>query len=194
MSDDEVVAATTAVFVVVYLVTLAIAYVVGALLMHFTFRRLGIASWRAWVPFVNYAAILQAGGYSGWWAAGLLVPGLNIVTVIFAYISYYRLGKGLKLDDTLNILSIIIGFWVIVVLVTKTPFDHRLTGVQTRQPEQLAAIAQGGLIDPATPAPGYGYPPPGQAQNPYGQQNPYGGPPPQISQNPYGQQNPYGPR
>lgn len=200
MSDEEAIGAATAIVVVVYLIAALVGYLVASVLLHFTFRKVGIASWRAWVPFANYAAVLQTGGYSGWWAAGMLVPGLNLVTLVFMCISYYRLGKGLKMDDAVNILGIVVGFWCIVALVTRHPFDHRITGVRTRQPEQLAAIARGGLVDPVAGPAGYGYarapqsgpppqwgppPQPGQPQNPWSQRNPYG-------QDPYGGPNPHG--
>lgn len=202
MDQNESVAAL--IVAIIYLVSILIGYLISSLLLHHVFKKLGIAQWRAWVPFANSAAVLQAGGNSGWWAAGLLVPGLSIVTVVFLILSYYRLGKGLRIDDTLNVISAVLGFWVIVVLITQRPFDHRFTGVQTRQPEQLAAIAAGGLIDPSVPAPGFsyghaprqqgyqGHPQPGYPQQQGYPQQP--GHPPQGPQNPYGgqQQNPFG--
>ena len=199
MSDEEAAGVALVFTLVIYLVTLAVVYVITGILFHFLFKKIGVRSWRAWVPLVNTAAILQVGGYSGLWALGILVPGLNIVTLVFAWISYYRVGKGLRLDDTLNIVGIVIGFWVILALAAGKPYDHRLTGVQTRQPDQLEEIAAGRLVNaPAGGmAPGQGHY--GQAQPQYGQpqygqpQQQYGQPQQQYGQPQYGEpQQPFG--
>ena len=191
MSDDELTGLTVAITAIVYAVVLGLAYLVGAILLHFLFRKIGVRPWRAWVPLLNNATLLQVGGYSGWLALCYLVPGVNLVAVVFTCIAYYRIGKGLRMEDVLNILGIVVGFWVIAALVAGKPYDHRLTGATTRQPDQLEEIAAGRLIDPTVtfhqpqpygqpPAQPYGRPPAqpyGYPQQPqqYGQQPPQSG-------------------
>ncbi len=173
-------AGITAVLVLVYLLIFAAAYVVTGLLYHFLFKKIGIQSWRAWVPIVNTYAILQAGGFNGWWALGVFVPGLNLVTVVFMIMSMFRIGRGLRIEDALNVIMIILGVWTIVVLIAGKPYDHRLTGARTQQPDQQLLISQGGLVNNVDPFPPYAAQTMGGA---YGHQQPgygtggYGAPP-----------------
>ncbi|MGD7707264.1 DUF5684 domain-containing protein [Microlunatus sp. Y2014] len=183
MTEDEAVGLTVVITMLVYLVAIVITYVITSVLLMMLFKKIGIKPFRAWVPFMNYAALLQVGGNSGWWAAALLVPGLNLVPAIFVLITYYKIGKGLRLDDTINLILVIIGFWIIYALVAGKSYDHRLTGVQTRQPDQLEEIAAGRLVA-ADVSPGYGQP---HQQQGYGQPQGYGQQPPQQG---YGQQPP----
>ena len=76
-----------------YLVAVIGRYVVGGLLLSRVFRRLGVEGWPAWVPVYNNWRMLELGGQPGWLALLVFIPGANIVSAVFLYISAHAIGK-----------------------------------------------------------------------------------------------------
>ncbi|WP_314505716.1 DUF5684 domain-containing protein [uncultured Microbacterium sp.] len=65
-------------------------YVWTALALSAVFRKSGERSWKAWVPFLNLATLLQLGGFSGWLVLLVLVPfaGQLVVWVLLIAACY----------------------------------------------------------------------------------------------------------
>lgn len=100
MTNDEA-ALTAGMFALVMLFTfvmVAVCYVVVALLMARIFKKAGVESWKAWVPFYNHWTLLELGGQKGFWAVLAIIPIVNIASAVFMYIAMYniglKLGKG----------------------------------------------------------------------------------------------------
>jgi Family of unknown function (DUF5684) len=66
-------AAVTA-FIMFILFFIVIAYVVTSLLVGKLFKKAGIESWIAWVPFYNSWKMLEMGGQAGYWAVLSIFP------------------------------------------------------------------------------------------------------------------------
>ena len=58
-------------------VTMIALYVWCALALGAVFAKSGEPRWKAWVPFLNIAALLVLGGIPGWWVLLLVVPGVG---------------------------------------------------------------------------------------------------------------------
>lgn len=94
-SDYWLSSAAIACALVLGLVALAFSlagYVIGSWLTMLIFRKAGIESWKAWVPFYSQWVFLELGGQSGWMILLTLIPGASIVALIFIYIAAFHVG------------------------------------------------------------------------------------------------------
>jgi len=57
-------------------------YVYYALAVSSIFRKAGLKTWPAWVPFFNTWRILQLGGQKGWWVLVGLIPFVGIIVYL----------------------------------------------------------------------------------------------------------------
>ena len=70
-------------------------YVWAAVALSAVFRKSGEESWKAWVPFLNLAVLLQLGGLSGWLVLLLLVPVVGqLVVWLLLIVAYHRINLG----------------------------------------------------------------------------------------------------
>ena len=96
MSSDAAATATDvvvmSVFIMFFLLTIAVSYVVSAFLISRVFKKAGVDQWRAWVPVYNNWVTYQLGGQAGWWSVLAFVPVVNIVSAIMMYIAMYQIG------------------------------------------------------------------------------------------------------
>ncbi len=96
------------------LIFVAISYAVGAFLMSRIFKKAGAPQWAAWVPVYNTWKLLELGGQQGFWAVLMVVPFVNIVSVIFMYIAMFHIGKKLGKEDWFVLLAIFLPIvWMI---------------------------------------------------------------------------------
>jgi signal peptidase I len=65
-----------------------------------SFDRLGIASWKALVPGMNYYCVFKAGSRKPWWALLMIFPGIHIIMWMVANVSYIRRFGFFTLGDT----------------------------------------------------------------------------------------------
>ncbi|TFB96353.1 hypothetical protein E3O51_10865 [Cryobacterium sp. MDB2-10] len=80
------------------------------------FRKTGIPSWKAWVPFLQTWTLLRLGGQSGNWVWLGLVPGGNVVSSVFVYIGMYRIGIAFRKDSGMLVLGMFLPFvWAIIL-------------------------------------------------------------------------------
>lgn len=67
-----------------------------------SFERLGFASWKAFIPGLNYYCAFKAGAKKPWWSLLLIFPGVHIVMWMAANVSYIRRFGFFTLTDTLQ--------------------------------------------------------------------------------------------
>jgi uncharacterized membrane protein YoaK (UPF0700 family) len=104
----ELSAGAVALFVLLGLVFFVIAYVIMALLLGRIFKKAGIASWIAWVPFYGTWKMLELGGQQGFWAVLAIVPIVNYVAIVFLYIAMYRIGLKFGKESWFVLLAIFV--------------------------------------------------------------------------------------
>lgn len=129
----------------VLLLSLASYVVLGFTLGSF-FRKVGVESWIAWVPFYNRWKWLEVGGQPGWIALLTLVPGGSYVTLVFSAIGGYRTGIAFRKD----------GSWVVLALFLPWVWTY-LLGRESEVYDPALIVAAG--YPP--PLAGYGSVPPG---------------------------------
>lgn len=65
-----------------------------------SFERLGHASWKAFIPGLNYYIAFKAGAKKPWWSLLMLFPGVHIIMWMVANVSYIRRFGFYSLGDT----------------------------------------------------------------------------------------------
>src|SRR5450830_1401135 len=95
-SDTALAVVLALVFVLVYLVLIAGIYALVAWMLSRVFRKAGVAEWKAWVPLFNYWVFFEMGGQPGWIAILAIVPGVNIVAAVFAWIAAWHVGSAFQ--------------------------------------------------------------------------------------------------
>ena len=92
------------------------AYVLMALSLSSFFKKVGVESWIAWVPFYNNWKWLEVGGQKGWLSLLSLIPYGGIVTSVFLYIGMYRTGRAFGKDGGFLVLGIFLPFvWAFIL-------------------------------------------------------------------------------
>ncbi|HMH57888.1 MAG TPA: DUF5684 domain-containing protein [Galbitalea sp.] len=127
----------------IFLFTLLINYVLYAIALSMFFRKVGVESWIAWVPYYRYWKWLEVEGQQGVYALFGIVPGLRIVTSIFLYIGMWSTGKAFGKDVGMLILGIFLPFVWLFILASKD---------EIYRPELIAAAGY------PPPLAGYGSP------------------------------------
>lgn len=95
------------IFGVVFFIAI-ITYVVMALLLSRIFKKAGIEGWKAWVPIYNSWTLLEMGGQPGFWAVLMLVPVINIASVVFSIIAMYNIGLKFGKEGAFVLLAIFV--------------------------------------------------------------------------------------
>jgi hypothetical protein len=172
-------AGASAAFVLIELLFFAIYYVYYSYALSRIFNKMGIESWKAWVPIYRSWVFLEAGGQAGFWAILSFIPVVNIAAVIFMIFAANNIGKGFHKDAGYTVLYFFLPFvWVGILGFGQAQYDD-------------------GYLDQGNPYPANRY----QPQNPYLNQQPpatqqpynapYGStPPPPPAPYQYGNQNP----
>lgn len=65
-----------------------------------SFERLGLSSWKALIPGLNYFYVFRAGAKKPWWSLLMVFPGVHIVMWMVANVSYIRRFGYFSLADT----------------------------------------------------------------------------------------------
>ena len=80
-------------------IVVLIAYLLTAITLMLFFRKVGVETWIAWVPFYNHWKWLEVGGQQGWFALLTLIPYGSIVTTVFLAIGMHRTGIAFGKDS-----------------------------------------------------------------------------------------------
>ena len=146
---DETTAAAFTVGIVLFTLLISLAsYIVTAIFLGKIFKKAGIASWIAWVPFYNTWKLLEIGGQPGFWSVLAIVPIVNYVSAVFMYIAMYNIGLKLGKSGAFVLLAIFIPIvWIIWLAVDKSTWNETL-GAPSKAVEHTAPVAP---TPPTTP-------------------------------------------
>lgn len=110
-------ASTAAAITVLSIVGVAVLYVWTALALAAVFRKSGEQSWKAWVPFLNQAVLLQLGGFSGLLVLLVLVPGLGVLIVwVLQTVACHRIGQAFGFEPGMTVLAaVLLPVWASIV-------------------------------------------------------------------------------
>jgi len=127
-SDAETAVAALAITGIAFVMTLvlgAIVYIIWAIFLGKLFKKAGVESWIAWVPFYNNWKLLEIGGQPGYWSVLALIPFVSYVSAVFMFISMYHIGKKLGKDGSFVVLAIFLPLvWIIWVGVDKSKWNE----------------------------------------------------------------------
>ncbi len=140
--DSAAGAAVGLAFMFFYLIVLVAAYVVSAIFTGKIFKKAGIESWIAWVPFYSGWKLNQIGGQQGFWAILTIVPIVQYVSIVFMLISMYHIGKKLGKEGTFVLLAIFLPIvWMIWLAVDKSTWNDRASTAPSLDPKAAAKVA-----------------------------------------------------
>ncbi|GAA1929423.1 hypothetical protein GCM10009775_21850 [Microbacterium aoyamense] len=110
-------ASTAAAITLLSIVGVAVLYVWTALALAAVFRKSGEQGWKAWVPFLNQAVLLQLGGFSGFLVLFYLLPGLGILIVwVLQTIACHRIGHAFGFGSGMTVLAaLLLPVWASIV-------------------------------------------------------------------------------
>ena len=96
--------------------SLLISYVLYGIALSMFFRKVGVETWIAWVPYYRYWKWLEVEGQPGAFALFGIVSSFRIVTYVFLYIGMWHTGKAFGKDVGILILGIFLPFaWLFVL-------------------------------------------------------------------------------
>ena len=125
--DPSTAAAIGAGVILFYVIALVISYVVSAIFLGMIFKKAGVESWIAWVPFYNSWKLLEIGGQQGFWAILAVIPFVNIVSAVFVFIAMYNIGLKLGKSGGFLALGIFLPLvWLIWLAVDKSTWNEAL--------------------------------------------------------------------
>jgi hypothetical protein len=143
---------------VVYILTFVVAYVVTAIFLGKIFKKAGVPSYIAWVPFYNSWKLLEIGGQQGFWAILAILPIVSIVSLVFTIMAIYNIGLKLGKSGAFVALAIFLPIvWMIWLAVDKSVWNESL-GAPSKAAEHIGLspvaatpYAQPGQTTPTAP-------------------------------------------
>jgi len=129
-------------FVFFYLILLVGLYVVSAIFTGKIFKKAGVESWIAWVPFYSGWKLNEIGGQQGFWAILTIVPIVQYVSLVFMFIAMYHIGKKLGKDGTFVLLAIFLPIvWMIWLAIDKSTWNDSASTAPSLDPKAAARVA-----------------------------------------------------
>lgn len=127
-------------FLFFWLIIVAGVYVVTSIFLGKIFKKAGVESWKAWVPFLNTWTMLELGGQQGFWAILAIIPGVNIVSYVFTIIAGYNIQKNLgKTDGYVALLILLPLIWIIILGADKSVWTGPKRAAVAATPAQPVA-------------------------------------------------------
>jgi Family of unknown function (DUF5684) len=141
--DASTTAGVLAGFIIFGFIFIVIAYVILALLLGRIFKKAGIESWIAWVPFYSSWKLLEIGGQQGFWAVLAIIPFVQYVSIVFIFISMYNIGLKLGKSGAFVLLGIFLPIvWYIWLAVDDSTWNESL-GAPSRAIEHTTGTVKG---------------------------------------------------
>jgi len=159
--------------VILTLVFSAVFYVWLSFALSKVFAKVGVPTWKAWVPLCNYMQLIQVGGYNPLWALAFLLPFVNIAGAVFLILAIHNINKRFGLGVSFTIIAwfalpvwaSIVGFGSAQWGAAPVQAPGGVAGDGSGQYQaRVEGIAPGGYG--AVPAPAYPAYPAGAAQAP----------------------------
>jgi hypothetical protein len=117
---------------------IVVNYLLVAIPLAAVFRKTGIESWKAWVPFYSTYTWLRLGGQNGHWVWASFVPPGGIVTSVFLYLGMHRTGIAFGRSSVFVVLGILLP-WVWLCVLAFGRGEYR--------PERLVAAGLGAPLE-----------------------------------------------
>lgn len=136
-SDDPALTAGMTLFVILFSLAISAAvYVLVALFLSRIFKKAGIETWKAWVPFYNNWITLELGNQRGFWAVLAIIPIVNIASSVFMMIAMYHIGMKLGKSGAFVLWAIFLPLvWYIWLAVDKSTWkEHAAEKPAARPP------------------------------------------------------------
>ncbi|MFZ3009907.1 MAG: DUF5684 domain-containing protein [Candidatus Microsaccharimonas sp.] len=125
-----------------YILFIAAIYVVSAIFTGKIFKKAGVESWIAWVPFYSGWKLNEIGGQQGFWAILTIVPIVQYVSIVFMFISMYHIGKKLGKEGTFILLGIFLPLvWIIWLAIDKSTWNDSASSARSLDPNAAAKVA-----------------------------------------------------
>lgn len=117
--SDEQIALGNAIVLFVFAILpiiILLVYAITSFLLAKIFTKVGLPSWKAWIPLYNVWKTLEIGGQNGLWTILLLIPFANIIAVVFMIMTYYTIGKRLGKPGTFVLWAIFLPIiWLLIL-------------------------------------------------------------------------------
>jgi hypothetical protein len=104
--DPEIAASVGFFMFCLAVVVFALVYAIYSVFLGRIFKKVGIKSWIAWVPFYSNWKMLEMGGQHGIWSVLSLIPFVSYVATVFFYIAMYHIGLKFGKSGTWVVLAI----------------------------------------------------------------------------------------
>ena len=125
---------------IIFLIAALINYVIAGVFLGFVFKKAGIASWIAWVPFYNSWKLLEIGGQSGFWAILAILPFINVASTVFILIAMYNIGLKFGKSGIFVLFAIFLPFvWLIWLAVDSSTWNNKL-GTPSKAVEHIGPV------------------------------------------------------
>ena len=112
---------------IIFLIVALISYVITGVFLGYVFKKAGVASWIAWVPFYNSWKLLEIGGQPGFWAILTILPLINVASTVFILIAMYNIGLKFGKSGIFVFLAIYLPVvWLIWLAVDSSAWDNKL--------------------------------------------------------------------
>lgn len=100
------------------------------------FRKAGLKTWPAWVPFFNTWRVLQLGGQKGWWLLVGLIPVIGPILYLV-----YLIIAGVKIQSAFGKPGV---FYILAILVTPVWYGILAWDSSTWQPRHTPLVPADG--------------------------------------------------
>jgi hypothetical protein len=118
--------AIIAMFIFIEVIVCLVIYAIYAFLLSRIFKKAGVKSWIAWVPFYNTWKLLELGGQQGFWAVLSIIPIVNIASAVFMYIAMYHIGLRFGKSGTWVILAIFLPIiWMAILAFNSSKWSKK---------------------------------------------------------------------
>jgi len=125
--ETETTAAVMAVTILFMFFAVLLSYAISAFFIGRVFKKAGVASWIAWVPFYSSWKLLEMGGQSGFWAVLTIIPFVNYVSAVFLFIAMYHIGLKFEKSGPFVLFAIFLPIvWLIWLAVDKSTWNNAL--------------------------------------------------------------------
>ncbi|MCL2869766.1 DUF5684 domain-containing protein [Candidatus Saccharibacteria bacterium] len=124
------------------LVFIAAIYVFTAVFTSMIFKKAGVPTWKAWVPFLNNWKFFEIGGQTGALSLLSLIPWVGgVISMVFMCIAAYNIGLKLGKTGTWVVMYIFLSpVWLVIMGISKEPWNEGV-GTPSKAVETAAMYA-----------------------------------------------------
>lgn len=117
-----------------------ICYIVYSILLGKIFKKAGVKSSIAWIPFYNTWKMFEIGDQKGAFSLFLYLPPLTIVGTVFSWISMYNIGKKLGKEDWFIAIAVLASpVWLAILALDKSTWNGVAAPLAAATPDAAPA-------------------------------------------------------